>query len=131
MDMRQSNQSPQRRATKFIPSPCPQTSFHPPCRGPCYQPGAGNLLLDVRNFGAGIATALDAVNVAGDSVSRVSAASFDGVNDTEGRPDTLGLVTRFTLAPMPAVPEPGVLSLIAAASFTGFWLKRKLAVGRA
>ncbi len=34
MDMRQSNQSPQRRATKFIPSPCPQTSFHPPCRGP-------------------------------------------------------------------------------------------------
>ncbi len=35
MDMRQSNQSPQRRATKFIPSPCPQTSFHPPCRGPC------------------------------------------------------------------------------------------------
>ncbi|MSU64131.1 MAG: hypothetical protein EXS31_17350 [Pedosphaera sp.] len=95
-----------------------------------YQPGVGNLLLDVRNFGAGIATALDAVNVAGDSVSRVSAASLDGVNDTEGRPDTLGLVTRFTLVRVPAVPEPGVLSLIAAASFTGFWLKRRLAVGR-
>ncbi len=60
-----------------------------------YNPAAGNLLLDVRNTGGGLTTQFDAVNANGDSVSRV-----DGVpaSATSGDPpDSLGLVTQFTL----------------------------------
>jgi len=82
-----------------------------------FDPAAGNLLFDVRNFGGGLATFMDSEQTSGDSVSRaytnlsgVSATTADGV-------DSLGLVTRFTFSPAPAtaVPEPSTYGLVAAA----------------
>lgn len=63
-----------------------------------YNPTRGNLLLDVRvhqgvNF---LPAPLDAVDVAGDSVSSVSST-----NDTSGVVSTTGLVTFFEMAPPP------------------------------
>jgi hypothetical protein len=56
-----------------------------------YNPGGGNLLLDVRNSGGGTSSQFDAVSTAGDSVSRLD----NLVNSTTGGADTLGLVTEF------------------------------------
>jgi hypothetical protein len=68
-----------------------------------YDPRAGNLLLDVRLY-QGIAPPpippFDAVDVAGDSVSRVWA---DSVSATSGTTDTTGLVTFFAMAPPPTL----------------------------
>lgn len=76
-----------------------------------YNPSAGNLLLDVRNFGGGITTQFDAQSTAGDSVSRVYTGSSGNVNSTTAQSNnTLGLVTRFTTVP---APEPGTMSLMA------------------
>jgi len=77
-----------------------------------YDPSAGNLLLDVRNFGGGTTTPFDAENTVGDGVSRV-ATYADGVNPATGDfRDSVGLVTRFTFAPdIGVVPEPGTLAL--------------------
>jgi hypothetical protein len=66
-----------------------------------YDPRAGNLLLDVRlNQGLGPAPVppFDAVNLAGDSVSRVYATSAAA---TSGTADTFGVVTFFAMAPPP------------------------------
>jgi hypothetical protein len=72
-----------------------------------YNPAAGNLLLDVRNFGGGGSVpALDAESSNSDAVSRVYTES-QGVNAPTVLPseqDTEGLVTQFTVTP---VPEPG------------------------
>ncbi len=70
-----------------------------------YNPALGNLLLDVRNFGAGTTTVFDAVNATGDGVSRVY---NQNVNGTTGNPDSAGLVTGFVI-----VPEPGTAMLLA------------------
>ena len=70
-----------------------------------YNPALGNLLLDVRNFGAGSTCSFDAVNTPGDGVSRVF--STTSVNDTTGSTDSLGLVTGFNI-----VPEPGTAMLL-------------------
>ena len=70
-----------------------------------YNPALGNLLLDVRNFGAGSTTVFDAVFTSGDGVSRVYSQN---VNFTTGSTDTLGLVTGFNI-----VPEPGTAMLLA------------------
>lgn len=64
-----------------------------------YDPGKGNLLLDVRNLSgeslAGATTiAFDAEVVSGDPISRLASNS---VNDPTGGPDTAGLVTQFTM----------------------------------
>jgi PEP-CTERM motif len=75
-----------------------------------YNPAAGNLLLDVRNFGGGGTTSFDAQFTAGDSISRVFTESTNGVGDPTGSADTLGLVTRFTVTA--AVPEPATLALL-------------------
>jgi len=86
-----------------------------------YNPTAGNLLLDVRNFGGGTTTAFDAQSTTGDSVSRSYSVSA-GVNSTtaNGR-DSVGLVTQFTLTPT-AVPfefSPGI-GLLAVGAWGAF-----------
>jgi hypothetical protein len=78
-----------------------------------YNPAAGNLLMDVRNFGGGTTTILDAEQVTGDSIGRVhtTLSSPGGVNSpTAGHGDSGGLVTQFTYSP---VPEPGSACLVA------------------
>ena len=69
-----------------------------------YNPALGNLLLDVRNFGAGTTTVFDAVSPLGDGVSRVFNTD---VNSGTGTPDSAGLVTGFII-----VPEPGTAALL-------------------
>ena len=69
-----------------------------------YNPALGNLLLDVRNFGAGTTTVFDAVSPFGDGVSRVTNTD---VNSGTGTPDSAGLVTGFII-----VPEPGSAAML-------------------
>jgi hypothetical protein len=77
-----------------------------------YNPASGNLLLDVRDVsGASAAFFMDAQSTLGDSVSRAFTDNSGTVNDATGVTDTLGLVTQFTLTP---VPEPGTMFLLAA-----------------
>jgi hypothetical protein len=75
-----------------------------------YDPTAGNLLMDVRNFSAGTTTFFDAENTPGDAISRVY--TFTGnVNSTVAdQSNTAGLVTQFTFAS--SVPEPSTLALL-------------------
>lgn len=68
-----------------------------------YDPDAGNLLLDVRNYHTASVGALDAHTITGDGVSRVYSRSSGTVNSASGYADSLGLITRFTATP---VPEP-------------------------
>lgn len=96
-----------------------------------YNPSAGNLLLDVRNFAGGVTTPLDAVFEEGDATSRVFSGFFEGdVDSSTGFADTVGLVTQFvTEAPEEpsAVPEPtSVVTLFAmGAGLAGIALKRR------
>ena len=63
-----------------------------------YDPSMGNLLLDVRNFGAGLTTAFDSMMKQHDGVSRIFTNSRKGVNQTQANlKDTEGLVTGFTI----------------------------------
>jgi len=71
-----------------------------------YDPAAGNLLLDVRNFLDGGTTVFDAEDTSGDSISRVF--SYD-VTAATGVYDTAGLVAQFTTT---AVPEPSTMLLL-------------------
>ncbi|HQR05516.1 MAG TPA: PEP-CTERM sorting domain-containing protein [Gemmatales bacterium] len=92
-----------------------------------YDPALGNLLMDVRNFGAGTTTQFDAENTLGDSVSRLYSVPPDSVNDATGNTDTLGLVTQFTFA----VPEPTTWALIGVGTLGAgvvAWRKRQLAI---
>jgi len=83
-----------------------------------YDPQAGNLLLDVRNFGGGITTFFDAQSQSGDSMSRVYTSGSQDVNSATGSADSVGLVTKFVTIsratpPARIVPEPSsVLSLL-------------------
>jgi hypothetical protein len=75
-----------------------------------YRPGAGNLLLDVRNYlgiQGGLVAPFDAVKNTGDSVSRVYAFPVGATTAT--LVDSLGLVTQFQVTP---VPEPGSVALL-------------------
>ena len=60
-----------------------------------YNPAAGNLLLDIRNFSGGFATWLDAQFFNGDSVSRIVTQMAGGDSPTANFSDTLGIVTQF------------------------------------
>lgn len=71
-----------------------------------YNPQKGNLLLDFRNGGSelpdqGIAEkpSLDAVDIVGDSVSRIASLSL--TNEAAEIVDSLGLVTVFSYGPIP------------------------------
>lgn len=80
-----------------------------------YDPAAGNLLLDVRNFGGGITTSFDA-HLATDEVSRVF--STTGAGAATGSTDSLGLVTEFRFASgIAAVPEPSSWILLISGAF--------------
>jgi len=74
-----------------------------------YNPSAGNLLMDVRNY-SGVdpslphSLVLDAQDTTGDSVSSILAFN---VNSTSGSLSSSGFVTDFGIQ---IVPEPGVLS---------------------
>jgi hypothetical protein len=84
-----------------------------------YNPLAGNLLLDVRNFGGGQTTDFDAER-ATDGSSRVLNESVAGAT---GSADSVALVTEFRFTP--AVPEPSswlLLGTVLALSFAA--LKR-------
>lgn len=74
-----------------------------------YNPAAGNLLLDVRNFGGGTTTPLDSEYLA---ISTSRAFTWgQGVDSASGIADSLGLITQFTTF---AAPEPGVMVVFGA-----------------
>lgn len=79
-----------------------------------YNPGGGNLLLDVKNIsGANAAVGMDyfdAINNPGDSVSRIYGTE-GSPNATTGIADSLGLIVRFQSAAT-TVPEPSTLILM-------------------
>jgi hypothetical protein len=72
-----------------------------------YDPSLGNLLLDVRNFGAGSTSPFSVTQDTHDSVSRVFA---DDVSLTTGNADSAGLVTQFDFNSV-AAPEPSTWNL--------------------
>ena len=75
-----------------------------------YDPSAGNLLLDVRNYSGGTTTQFDAHNVTSDGVSRLWARDvnqlFGAGSDSYA---SLGLVTQFKYS---AVPEPATMAVL-------------------
>jgi hypothetical protein len=71
-----------------------------------YDPSRGNLSLYIVTGGGPLGLALDAQFASGDAVGRVFA---DG-DSLDGTVDTLGLVTRFDITP---VPEPPPIALCA------------------
>lgn len=66
-----------------------------------YDPTAGNLLLDVRNYDGGVTTYIDSQLTSGDSTSRVFSVVSGRVDDSSGERDSEGLVTQFTNSPVP------------------------------
>ena len=68
-----------------------------------YDPTKGNLLMDVRNFNTRRIPTLDAVNIVGDGVSRVSTGTSQSVSSSSGIASSIGLVAQFTAVP---IPEP-------------------------
>lgn len=64
-----------------------------------YDPGLGNLLLDVRNIGGGSTTQFDSHTVVADPASRLFSVTSNGVDDPTGSADTLGLIVQFTTIP--------------------------------
>jgi hypothetical protein len=88
-----------------------------------YNPAAGNLLIDYKNFtGHGSASPIyfGAANVI-DSVSRIW--TFGNANAlVASTTDTIGLITEFTFVP---VPEPSSLALVAAGIFGALCYRRK------
>jgi len=76
-----------------------------------YDPGAGNLLMDVRNFGGGSTTQFDAASDG--SIGRTFTLVSNGVGDATGSANAdFGLVTRFGYTPaIDPIPEPISLAL--------------------
>jgi len=65
-----------------------------------YDPAAGNLLLDVRNYNGGFTTQFDAHNADADAISRASTNQIGDVNSPVATfTNTAGLVTKFTYVP--------------------------------
>ena len=90
-----------------------------------YNPNAGNLLLDVRNFGDSgfgpiYGTDLAAENSLGDTVSLVAGQPV-GASLAEGS-STYGLVTLFSVTP---VPEPNSFLLLILGGFPVWLLARR------
>lgn len=83
-----------------------------------FDPSAGNLLLDVRNFTGGHTADFDFSSSSSDSVSRVFAANVNST--TAGDVDSGGLITQFTVT---GVPEPA-LGLIPLAALVTPWRRR-------
>ena len=77
-----------------------------------YDPQAGNLLLDVRNFGGGTTTQFDSANNPHDGISRLYARDADAVL---GQVDTRGLIVQFEFDTV-SVPLPAAFPMFAGAS---------------
>jgi len=92
-----------------------------------YNPATGNLLMDVRlnrgysGFPGTASSLLDASNSGGDQSSRVYA--FSSASAT-GIADSIGLVTRFTVTPVPE-PSTVVLIVVSLITFSIFGLRKK------
>jgi len=86
-----------------------------------YNPAAGNLLLDIRNFGPAHTSILDAFAVLGDSVSIVG---NENVNSPLGATLTHGLATEFWVDIVP-VPEPGTITLLLLGALALAWKLRR------
>jgi hypothetical protein len=94
-----------------------------------YDPSAGNLLLDVRNFGGGLTTQFDAVGPGTIGTNRVWA---NNVNDSTGLSFAeVGLVTGFTYEPAGPnpVPVPASAVLFATGGAFGLFGLRRRAKG--
>ncbi len=88
-----------------------------------YNPAAGNLLLDIKNFAGGVTSPFDAVSVFGDTVSSVVTAVQVPVIPEVGSRTTAGLVTEFSIEP---IPEPNSLTLLfCGAAAIGFIARRQ------
>jgi hypothetical protein len=78
-----------------------------------YDPGAGNLLLDIRNFNAGTTGFIDAASDPSGTTTRL--VFFDGsATEATGIVQPFGIVTQFTTQ---AVPAPSTLRLLAVGTF--------------
>jgi hypothetical protein len=75
-----------------------------------YDPAAGNLLLDVTNFGGGATTQFDAVPVGDAHVNRVWVTNSTSAATGTVDGGSAGLVTEFQFTS--AVPEPSALLLL-------------------
>jgi hypothetical protein len=66
-----------------------------------YDPSAGNLLLDVRNFDGGATVPFDTVgnSLGSEAAPRAYSSTVDGVLDPSGNADTFGLITKFITTP--------------------------------
>lgn len=74
-----------------------------------YNPAAGNLLLDMRNYGSGDIPSLDAFDVLGDAISIVGTER--GADSQTGGLSTRGLATLFWVDIVP-IPEPSTTALL-------------------
>jgi hypothetical protein len=101
-----------------------------------YDPNLGNLLLDVTNFLYNSEVfSLDAQNEVGDSISRrytYVSNSPAAVGSDDGDPrsfgNSTGLVTQFTITPIPKpVPESSSILGLSIIGFTALITKKKLA----
>jgi len=94
-----------------------------------YNPAAGNLLLFIDNISGASSNVgtdfFDAVNPAGDAVSRVFSAE-GSPNDTTGSVDSVGLIAQFNAATT-AAPEPGYFVLTGLGmALIGSWRRKTL-----
>jgi len=90
-----------------------------------YNPNAGNLLLDIRNFSGPVMDGrqfrLDVQNVVGDSISSLLAFNTDATSASQV--DSSGFVTYFAIQP---VPEPSTWALLGLGlSAVAFSMRRK------
>jgi hypothetical protein len=88
-----------------------------------YNPAAGSLLLDIRNFNGVIFPSLDAHALVGDSVSSVSTGA--GANSQTGGILTHGYATLFWVDIVP-IPEPGTTTLLLLSLLACSWQVRHL-----
>lgn len=73
-----------------------------------YDPSAGNLLMDVHNFGGGGTTQFDSTDVGTGIARNFTEGSGVGSPTADGVINSSGLITEFIYQP---VPEPGTLAL--------------------
>jgi len=85
-----------------------------------YDLSAGNLLLDIRNFGPGNASPLDAFDARGDSISIV----VGDADATSGFAFTRGLATVFWVDIVP-IPEPSTIALMVLGMLALAWRLRR------
>jgi hypothetical protein len=90
-----------------------------------YNPAAGNLLLDIRNFSGGTTTDFDAESRQGGSISSVYSFSADA---TTGIPVSAGLITAFGVTPVPEAST--TILFLAGAGFLVLLIRRRATLNR-